>query len=286
MDNLVSLGGFSILSKSFLERMNNMSPLRKREVSSTRHKHPKKKLRSRLGSQPLGFDQLEDRSLLSAGGLLPGAPVQNFIVNLYQDVLHRVPAAAEVNGWVQGIGNKTMDVNMRTQIATAFLNSTESFVDQIQADYMRFLHRAGDANGVAGWAAAMAHGLPELDLEMDFVASAEYSAMHPTNADFVSAVFHDVLGRTPTADNLTFFTNELQKSSRAQMAEQAILSTENIDNIITATVQKYLGRTPTAAELAQANQIIQGVAQGNNLQMEVAAEAQLLASDAFYHKMS
>jgi hypothetical protein len=356
------------LSNSFWERMNSMNPLRKTGVSTTRRKHPKPKLRSRIGSERFGLDRLEERCLLAAdvvvavpdlastaagqavaisvlandiapprdtltvsiaappahgtavvdtnnqitytpaanfrgfdvfaytdtssnggksttavGVLVDGTAAEKFIINLYNDVLHRLPSAAEVSAWVQNvIGNRTMDVNMRTMIATAFLNSAENHIDQIQADFAQFLGRAGDATGTTFFASAMANGDSDLDVDMAFMDSAEFSAMHTANTDFVSTVFNDVLGRMPTSNDITFFTNELKSMTRAQVVQQIVMSAENVGNMVTSDIRAFVGRTPTASELAA----VQGIIQGNHLQMEVAAAAKVLASDEFFNLMS
>ena len=63
----------------------------------------------------------------------------------------------------------------------------------------------------------MAKGAGDLDVEMGFLGSAEYSALHKTNTDFVNAAFNDLLGRTASASELSFFTNKLRSMTRAQV---------------------------------------------------------------------
>jgi hypothetical protein len=201
--------------------MNSMSFLRRFGPSVTREEQPRRNFRSKLESERFGFDRLEDRCLMAADTAASsvvqavGTAAENFIANLYHDVLQRVPSAAEVSSWIQNIGNQTLDTTLRTNIATSFLNSAEA----------------------------------------------------------------------PTASDVSFFTNELTTLTRAQVVQQIVLSNENVQNIVTTTVQDFVGRTPTASELAAAQGIIQGIVHGNNPQAEVAAAASLLSSDAFFNKI-
>jgi hypothetical protein len=214
--------------------------------------------------------------------LVGGAAEQNFIMNLYHDVLQRVPSAPEVTSWVNGIGNQTLDVHERTKVATFFLNSQEHHIVEIKADYTRFLGRAGEATGIDSWAAAMAKGEGDLDVEMGFLSSAEYSALHKTDTDFVNAAFNDLLGRTPSASELSFFTNELKSMTRAQVAEQGVMSDTNVQKIVTDTVGAFVGRAPTHFELAYGQELIQG----SNPESLNVATATLLGTGEYFNKKS
>jgi hypothetical protein len=350
--------------------MNSMNFLRKIGLSATRQRQPKRKLRSKLGSERLGCDRLEERCLMAAdvviavpdlaatttgqavainvlandiapssdkltpsvavqplhgtaavgsnnqitytpaanfsgfdafvytdtssnggkgsapvGVLVSGTPAENFIVNLYNDVLHRLPTTSEISSWIQNIGSQTLGSTLRTDIATGFLNSAESHLNTIKADFMKFLGRTGDTSGISFFTNELANGIPALNVDMSFLNSAEFSALHTSASDFVNSVFSDVLGRLPTASDTSFFTNELSTLTRAQVVQQIVLSSENVQNIVASDVQAFVGRTPTASELAAAQGIIQGIAQGTNLQMEVSNAASLLGSSEFFSKI-
>jgi len=241
-----------------------------------------------------GFDSFAYTDTSSNGGngtaavgvLVGGTAAENFIVNLYNDVLHRLPTASEISSWIQNIGGQALDSTQRTDIATEFLDSAENHLNEIKADFMQFLGRVGDASGISFFTNELADGVPALNVEMSFLDSAEFSALHTSSADFVNSVFSDVLGRLPTASDTSFFTNELSTLTRAQVVQQIVLSNESIQDFVANTVQDYVGRTPTASELAAAQGIIQGIAQGNNLQMEVSTAASLLGTDEFFSKIA
>ena len=62
----------------------------------------------------------------------------------------------------------------RGQIALSLATGQEHLVDQITADYQRYLNRAPDPTGLAYWFSAFNRGQTDEDLITGFVGSQEF----------------------------------------------------------------------------------------------------------------
>ncbi len=117
---------------------------------------------------------------------------------MYQDLLGRTPAQAEVDGWVQAMDNG-LDP---TQVAYGFAASAEREGIRVRADYQTFLGRDASDAEVAGWVDAFRHGLTNEDVISGFVGSPEYfDNGHKGAGDkgtWVTHAFLDVLHRPAT----------------------------------------------------------------------------------------
>jgi uncharacterized protein DUF4214 len=99
-------------------------------------------------------------------------------------------------------------------------------VDQATAEvarlYVGLLDRAPDVGGLQYWANAVETGTSLSSIAQNFLGSAEYSAQHTTSlsdAQFISGLYEDALGRTPDAGGQQYWTDTLtQGTSRADVA--------------------------------------------------------------------
>lgn len=82
--------------------------------------------------------------------------------------------------------------------------------------YIAYFNRAPDAEGLLFWADAFATGTSMPEIAEFFALSAEAQAAFPnssSNADFVSTVYDNVLGRQPDAAGSTFWNQVLDNNS-------------------------------------------------------------------------
>jgi hypothetical protein len=114
---------------------------------------------------------------------------------MYQDLLNRTPADAEVSTWAVAI----LGGMATTDIAFAFTASPEREAIRVQADYQKYLGRPASQIEVAGWVAAFASHLEtNEDIVAGIVGSAEYFQSHGDNiGDWIFGAYNDVLGRNP-----------------------------------------------------------------------------------------
>lgn len=94
------------------------------------------------------------------------------------------------------------------------LNETQ-FIDLAKV-YVAYFNRAADAEGLYFWADKLAKGMDMPTIASYFSESAEAKALYPNTADtsdFVTAVYANVLGRTPDAAGFDFWTKALDTGS-------------------------------------------------------------------------
>jgi hypothetical protein len=92
----------------------------------------------------------------------------DFVQSLYQNLLHRPPSTAEVNGYLPLVAQLG-----RAAVAQGFLFSTEFRGDEVVDDYTKLLHRAQppSAAEVNGWVGS---NLDLLTIDTYFAASSEF----------------------------------------------------------------------------------------------------------------
>ena len=82
--------------------------------------------------------------------------------------------------------------------------------------YVAYFNRAADAEGLYFWADKLAEGMDMATIASYFSQSAEAKALYPNTADtsaFVTAVYANVLGRTPDQAGFEFWTTNLNNGS-------------------------------------------------------------------------
>jgi len=102
-----------------------------------------------------------------------------FVTLAYNNILNRAPDPASLAQWVAWLNNGTYT---RAQVMYQFITSPEfntRILNRLYANmlYIGFLRRAGDPNGLNGWANWLAAGTYTLDQEVNgFITSPEYLA--------------------------------------------------------------------------------------------------------------
>lgn len=176
---------------------------------------------------------LEERCLLSNA---------QFVNALYNDLLHRAPAPAEVTSWTSALQAGANP----TQVALTFATSPEYLNNLIQADYRTYLGRQASPVEVAGWQAQLNAGLGENQLQAAFLGSSEYFADHGNAiTPWLNGVYHDVLGRAADAAGLSSLSQSLQAgTTRGMVALAMVTSPEAFSRLVSAAYQDLLGRAP------------------------------------------
>ncbi len=206
------------------------------------------------------------------------ATVGGFVTQLYHDVLGRLPDAGGLSFWVSQLHQGLLT---RTQVATAFWTSVEHRGLEVDQMYAMILHRPADAAGRAGWVDALLAGMTEGAVITQFLTSAEYTASHPDNSSYIAGLYHDVLNRSGTAQEIAGWVASLADGSvsRAQVANLFLTSTEAFTDAIDQYYANFLGRSPDEAGFeswlaaAQAGQVT-----------PTSLTAGFLASDEYFNR--
>jgi hypothetical protein len=127
-----------------------------------------------------------------------GGPGAGWVQGMYQDLLGRTPAQAEVDGWVRALNNGAST----TAVALGFAASAERESQRVAADYQTYLGRDPSAGEVAWWVNGFEHGLRNEDVAAGFLGSPEYfndpDKGQGDRAGWVWAAYQEVFHRLPS----------------------------------------------------------------------------------------
>jgi hypothetical protein len=91
------------------------------------------------------------------------------------------------------------------------------------------------------------NGSTELQVEQIFLNSSEYRILHNTNTAYVDALYNDVLGRTPTSSEETFWENQLAQGGSMGVVSGIVNSLESYRDIVADDYTTYMDRSPDTA---------------------------------------
>jgi V8-like Glu-specific endopeptidase len=121
-----------------------------------------------------------------------GGAGAGWVRGMYVDLLGRVPAQTEINGWVQTLNH---GVSTYT-VAYGFAASAEREGQRVAVDYSKYLGRTASQGEVNAWVKAFEEGTSNEDVIAGFVGSAEYFGKHQSDAiKWLDAAYLDILGR-------------------------------------------------------------------------------------------
>jgi len=186
---------------------------------------------------------LEDRTVPAA----VGTANQNFVDQLYRDILHRVPDAGGLAGWSSALDSGKLS---RQEVVLDIRGSTEGLNVQVNDLYVRFLRRNADANEQANWRPFLS-GRSTEDLEAQIIASQEYFNTQGggTTQGWLTAVYRDVLCRTGSTTELASW-NTQATNNRLQTADEILRSDEGRTDEVRGFYTAYLRRPADSSGLA------------------------------------
>ena len=168
-----------------------------------------------------------------------------FVTQLYQSALGRVPADWEVGGWVESLEGGLS----RVQVSLGFSESPELYAktsaeilefsregykmlwsDDVFRLYQTLLNRTPDQLGLVGWASGLANGMPWEDAVYGFMKSSEFSSYFPNldNQAFVIQLYSNAFHRPPDLEGSRSWLELLNSGalSRAQVVDGFVQSAE------------------------------------------------------------
>ena len=142
-----------------------------------------------------------------------------FVTLLYDNVLHRAPDTTGYNDWMNGLSSGMS----REQALIGFSESTENKVALMAFDmdgnmgkdyrlYQAAFDRKPDVSGLDYWYHQMNSGVTLEQVASGFINSAEFKALYgnnPTNAEFVTLLYDNVLHRAPDTAGYNDWMNGL-----------------------------------------------------------------------------
>lgn len=171
------------------------------------------------------------------------------VLNMYRDVLGREGDDAGVSYWSWQLITNSVST---TQLATAFLSSTEYRTNQIRQLYQQILGRDADAAGLSAWLSFFQRGGTVEQIEAGFYGSDEYFNAHGgANAGVLTAYYQTFLGRDPEPAGLVYWGLQLEYGiSRATIAQNILAnSVEGRQFTVRNLYHQYLRRDPEPAGL-------------------------------------
>jgi hypothetical protein len=163
-------------------------------------------------------------------------------------------------------------------VATQIVHSLEHDQDFVTGEYLRFLGRAPDASGFNTWVGALAQGMAPETVEAGFVSSPEYILNHgTTNANWLTSLYHDLLGRAPDTNGLNGWLNALANGTTPSQVALAFSTGQERETIV--ITQDYLSFLQRVPEAGAVSYWLGQFQQGNN-RADVASK--IVGSDEFF----
>lgn len=192
---------------------------------------------------------------VGTGEWAPFFTVDAFIRQNYADFLGRAPKLDELNLWREALGTHAIT-------RTEFLETLrrEPAVDPSAAGIVRlytaYFLRRPDFKGYEFWRNRRANGTSLSSISDFFATSSEFDRRYGSldDAEFVSLVYRNVLGRNPESTGFSFWVRQLQQGrSRGWVMVRFSESNEfqvKSDVVVAATeiYADMLNRMPTAGE--------------------------------------
>jgi hypothetical protein len=223
------------------------------------------------GPYTLSLSQTSDRAAFAAG--------------LASDLFGRPADAAAMAAQDQAL--TAAQAPAMAAMATNFVLSAEARGNLVRANYQTLLGRAPSADEVSAWVAQFQQGLSPEALVRFLVASTEYY-LHSggSNANWLSQVYQDLLGRAPEPGTAQLVLNLLNAHAitRDQIAQNILASPEYQCRVVRTLYQRYLGRAASDAEVSNGQQFLaQPPAAGQPARSDQLL-ALVLASAEFAHR--
>lgn len=203
-----------------------------------------------------------------------GPSNERWVKQVFIDLLGRNPDAAAVASYAALLSGGAS----RTSVATTILSSAEYRSRLVTEFYSTLLHRSPSAAEIAFWLPAFTSGLTDQQVAAQIVASPEYFALAgSTNAGWINRIFLDVLGRAPSASDISNYSALLGSNSRTVIGLSIINSSEAANRRVQQYFTRFLRRGPSASDAAS---FTAAIVAGTS---DEAVMAQILAADEYFN---
>lgn len=172
----------------------------------------------------------------------------NFVSQLYRDLLGRSAGKAEILSGASALRGATS----RSAVVSTLVTSTEYRTAQIEDFCTTLLDRSTQTSELTVFLEFLSAGGNISQVQGNYIGTDEYlqSQAGGTANGFISAIFQDLLGRSPAASEQASFQQLLRNGTRQEAAEAILGSTEYFTNLVNENYQQFLRRAPSAAEVS------------------------------------
>lgn len=203
--------------------------------------------RPRQGSRPQ-VEVLENRLVLNGQSLTAN---ERFVQALYNNYLGRDGTLQELDAWVSHL-----PAGQAAGVANGIGRSHEAHTRMVDGYYASILGRSADHAGERYWTDVLDHGTTAEHVMAAMFASDEYhqhavtAEPYSRDAAFVTALYQQILGRSPTASEVGAWRQVETISGREAVAQGFLGSDEWRGQIVHGFYENLLGRNGSAAEVA------------------------------------
>lgn len=201
------------------------------------------------------------------------SPNERWLNRLYRDLLNRPADQAGLQTFMLALDS---DGGTRRGVALTFLNSQELRTRLIGSMYHKYLGRDPDPD-ISAFLNMLAGGATVEQVRAAFISSPEYFSVHGgTNDGWITAVYHDILGRDAGAEERNALIGLLNQGHTTQeIGLMILMSQEAMTKLVNDAFAMFLGHPPTAERLNDALQFLSSHRDEEGL-------AQLLGSDEYF----
>ena len=182
----------------------------------------------------------------------------NFVTDLYRDVLYRAPTTAELSFYGTRLDS---GFYTKSQVAHDLLTRTDyqGGFESLTRLYQSSFNRMPDYGGLMYWNGIYGRGVSLNEIAKIFHASPEFKSLYgsdTTNAQYVRILYQNVLSRLPDPGGEAFWLTMLNRSmDRGEVlnafAQSKELKDKMVDQVKVVTAYALLGkRVPTSAEIS------------------------------------
>jgi hypothetical protein len=193
---------------------------------------------------PTPYDNIAVES--AASNLTGNAAI---VQSLFVQFLHRagdMTNAQDAGGWVSLLDHGAP----LSTVANGVIRSQEALGWQVEGLYQRLLGRDAVANEQAAWAFQIQHGQTLESVTKQILDSPEYQNRFSSDADFVQALYRELLHRNGSDAEVAGWRSALPTSGRAGVVQGFVTSLEFRMDEIGEDYTQLLHRSPSAAEVA------------------------------------
>ena len=197
----------------------------------------------------------------------PKAGSTSVVDATYEDLLNRLPNDAERDSWDAASGVGRSNLVQELALSDAWVGSV---VDDL---YLATLGRYPDPAGRQYWIEQIRNDMPIREVAARFFSSPEYVGSMTTEA-WVEDLYTEILGRTPDAGGLEYWSDQVRTTSEGDVAVRLYQAPESRRRRVADLYEKLLDRGPDSSGHAYwAEQLME--------QDDIALAVELVSSDEY-----